>query len=234
MLSGEEMAARLATALQTPGKMQYQVLENEQGQLVFPAPPTPVLQVGNVDSAGRVRQGSALGSMPVVEDSAAGIASNTSDIVYLRAYQRYPTNPLGVTAAGVYLEGSNTPWFPITPVTATADGNGNPEAGAGVEIVPLSAGDRIDVALWWTVSLVAGAGEYIHRFRENTAAPGPVIPPWVGVVLPVAARETQPNFPNGARMMTTTVAQNFGIADGANGDWPIAATVTYWGMFRYI
>lgn len=58
--------------------MQFSLLENKAGQLVFPAPPTPVFPIGTLDSAARLRQLGAAGE--ITEMSAAGILADTTAI----------------------------------------------------------------------------------------------------------------------------------------------------------
>ncbi|GAJ13596.1 unnamed protein product, partial [marine sediment metagenome] len=125
-------------------------------------------------------------------------------------------------------------WFPIAPVTATADGNGNPEAGGGLEIVAASVGDRIDVMLWMGVDTVSAAGQYEMNFREATAAPAVCIPDYTAVIVPSAARGHHPPNPYGFRIITVNDNLNFGIADGQNADWPNDALVFFTGFYRYI
>ena len=54
------------------------------------------------------------------------------------------------------------------------------------------------------------------------------------MVVPVAALEVFPGDTYGARMRTVNDALNFGIADGANGDWAINAVMTFWGFYREV
>jgi hypothetical protein len=187
----------------------------------------PVLVLGHLKADGTIAVGDASGNMPVTEENSASIKSgNTTRNNYMKG-----TEPLLYDAAGDLVASGTSEWIPITPVTVTADGAGNPPA---TEIVALHATKEIDVMLFWTVDTVAGANQYQHNFVEATAAPAVVIPDWTAIVIPVAANETQPGMPYGARMKTTNVNVNFGVANGANGDWPNAAKVTFWGYYRYL
>lgn len=224
ILSAAELAARMAVALQDPNKMQYLMYENEQGELYFPAP-SPTYQMGTMDSAGRFRLGSATGEVPTAEANSAAIQTgigNLDDTV--RA-----GNPLCSTAEGV-ITGIEE-WFPITPVAVTADGAGNPPA---TEIIPLAVTNRLDIMLFVGVDTVSAANQYLFNFRANTAAPVAVIPPWADVEIPSAARGHHPDHTYGFRMTTPNDNENFGVADGANADWPNAATCIFTGFFRLI
>jgi len=142
-------------------------------------------------------------------------------------------NPLVWTAEGIITTGNV--WIPFTPVTVTADGAGNPPATV---IVPLVAALRLDVMVWMSNDDASGAGQHIHNFRTDPlAAVGgitPVIPPWADVQIPVPAGGSGPPNTYGHRMVTDTVASAFGIAEGANADWPNAASVTYYGFYRTV
>ena len=131
--------------------------------------------------------------------------------------------------------GSASPWRPITPQTVTADGAGNPPATA---LIPLAAGDKIDVMLWMTVDTVAAGGQYIFRLHTDPLGAvggiSPVVPDWTAVVIPMGARETTPGNTYGHRVITDVVASAFGIANGVNADWPIGAQVTFFGFYRYV
>jgi len=80
-LSAAEFAARMAVGLQDVNKMQYVAYENEQGELVFPAP-SPTYEVGKMDSAGRLRLGSATGQVGTVEANSAAIATDVEIMTY--------------------------------------------------------------------------------------------------------------------------------------------------------
>ena len=234
ILSAEEYQARLATALQTPGKMQIVMYENEQGQLQFPAP-SPVLQMGNMDLAGRIRPNVTNAAGAITEASAAGISALVSQ---LRDLQRgmVGNDPWQWTAGGVRIEDARAVnIIPFAPVTVTADGAGNPPATA---IIPLVAALNLDVMLWMVPDDDSGAGQYIHRFRTDPLAAvggiSAVDPAWAAVVIPAVAGIVSPPNTWGHRIMTDTVASAFGIADGVNGDWPNAASVTYYGFYRTV
>ena len=174
----------------------------------------------------------------VTEASAATIATaaaTTNSILgYLNQGQQF--NPLAFDASGTAISTVTCPdWFPIIPITITADGAGLPPA---TEIIALVAALRLDVMLWWTVDTVSAAGQYEHNFRTDPlgAVGGvvAVVPNWTNIIIPCAARETQPGNTYGHRMMTGVVASAFGIADGANGDWPNGAQVTFFGFYRAV
>lgn len=231
-MSGDELAARLAVGLQTPGKMQYKVLENDQGQLVFPAPPTPIVQLASVDGAGRLRQGTADGSIPVI-DAFVEARGATNSAILFDIEESLHANPLAWLASGdIYTAG---PWVPIIPNAIAADGAGLPAAAA---FVAGSAGDRIDVMLWMTVDTIFGANQYQFDFRTDPlgAATGPnaTNPAWVAVEIPLLAGQTTPGNTWGHRFFTTVDGEAFGIADGANGDWPNNAQVSFYGFYRYV
>ena len=224
MLSGEEMAARLATALQTPAKMQYQVLENEQGQLVFPAPPTPVLQVGNVDSAGRVRQGDGTGNMPVIEANSVTMVGHTA---ILRTYLAGLIT--SYKADGVAIAGTNPgPWNPVVPVQAIEAAGAVPNA----EIAPLDATRRIDVILDMLVSSAAGGVCVVAMEQDHAGTPAACTPDWGAVTFTVGAGVT--HFPGFVRCMTSAANVDIGL-DGSASDLPANDdSFTFWGYYRYV
>ena len=125
--------------------------------------------------------------------------------------------------------------MPITPQTVTADGAGEPPA---TQLVPLNAGNLIDVMIWMENDLAAGAGEYIHRFRTDPLAAvggiAAVDPVFAAVVIPTPANGVTPQHAYGHRMITTVVSNAYGIANGAIGDWPLNANVSYSGFYRYV
>ena len=223
MLSGEEMAARLATALQTPGKMQYQVLENEQGQLVFPAPPTPTFTIGHMDSASRVRLGSATGGMPVVEASAAATSAGVGQM-----NGKFPPSfPLGAAADGTIIT-SFQPWVPVVPVQSIEAGEVCPNA----EIAPLDATREIDVVLDLLVSSAAGGVCVVAIEEDFAGAPAACIPDWGAVTFTVGAGVTY--FPKFVRTMTTNINVDIGL-DGSASDLPANDdSFTFWGYYRYV
>jgi hypothetical protein len=169
--------------------------------------------------------------MPVTD---AGVQGGTD---YLGALTRGMSNanPLIWDATGTIVNGAYTAWVPFLPVTVTADGAGNPPATV---IVPLSAGYIIDVMIWAQVDTVAGAGQYAFDFRTDPlAAVGGidvVDPDWTNIIIPILAAGVTPINTWGHRMITTVGDSAFGIAEGANGDWPNGAVVVFYGFYRYI
>ena len=197
-----------------------------EDRMIEDRPPQPVIIMGADDGADAVPSiVNAAGE--VTEASAAGIAAVAGQTQRGNANQ----SPLTFTAAGVGLYGTVVPWYPIVPVAVTADGAGNPPA---TEIIAAAAGQAFDIMLFWKCDTVAAAGQNIMRFREATGAPAAVVPPWAAVVVPTAAGETFPNDTYGVRVRTVNDALNFGVADGANADWPNGAICTFWGFYREI
>lgn len=208
--------------------------ERANDRMIKNEPPTPVIIMGSQGSAGEVLVGTAADCGPALDIAGSAytllnsINAQTQNVRFITANE----SPLFWTAEGaVSSAAANVPWIPITPVAVTADGAGNPPA---TEIVPLAVNDRLDVMLFIGVDTVSAANQYLFNFREATAAPAPVVPPWVDVEIPSAARGHHPDHTYGFRMITTNVNVNFGVADGANADWPNAATCIFTGFYRLI
>lgn len=166
------------------------------------------------------------------EVSGANISVNTAQTWQITRNQ----SPLSYDSAGVERMGAGVgAWTPILPQTVTAGAGGAPPATA---LIPLAAGDLIDVMLWWTVDTVAAAGQYEHNFATDplgaVGGVDVVDPDWTAIILPAAAGETQPGTTWGHRMITTVVASAFGIANGAAADWPNDANVIFYGFYRYL
>ena len=194
-------------------------------------PPIPVIVVGQAQADDTIPRQvvNAAGEVTGVYDATI----NSRNLITNRAMSLI--SPLACTAAGANLVGEAIfSWIPITPVTVTADGAGEPPA---TQLVPLNAGNLIDVMIWMENDLAAGAGEYIHRFRTDPLAAvggiAAVDPVFAGVVIPTVANSVSPKHAYGHRMITTAVSNAYGIADGAIGDWPLNASVSYSGFYRY-
>lgn len=162
--------------------------------------------------------------------------NSDTQLTYINEVRRwFSMNPLAVDAGGtrVATSGSYAPsWIPITPVAATADGAGNPPA---TEIAPLDAVRQTDLMIFIGVDTVSAANQYRFDFREDPlGTPAVCIPDWTNVLVPSAARGHHPDHTWGFRMMTTNPNVPFGIADGANGDWPNASTCIFTGFYRYV
>lgn len=165
----------------------------------------------------------------MLEDNSSTISSRLSTVLQ----RQISGMPLTVTAAGDAADGNA--WIPIIPNAVAADGAGLP---AAAELVAPSAGDRIDVMLWMTVDTIFGANQYQFDFRTDPlgagTGPNATNPAWVAVEIPLLAGQTTPGNTWGHRFFTTVDAEGFGIADGANGDWPNNAQVSFYGFYRYI
>ena len=200
----------------------------------------PVVLVNTMGSGGELLFGATATGGPVITEASAaailatGLAAeiDLDDIAYMNRNQ---TVLAWTAAGGAVLDNIDVPWVPFIPQTITADGAGNPAAAA---FVPGNPGDLIDVMIWCQNDIVAGANEYVFRFRTDPLAAGggivAVNPAWAAVEIPLPVNSITPMNPYGHRMITTVVAEAFGFAEGINGDWPFNAAVTFYGFYRYI
>ena len=200
-----------------------------EDRMIEDVPPIPVIIVGHAQTADTVVRQAVNAAGEVTEASAA---ASSNVLAQIREYlETFPFN--SDSDGGLHTTGG--PWIPFAPITVTADGAGNPPA---TQLAPLNAGNFIDVMIWMENDLAAGAGEYIHRFRTDPLGAvggiAAVDPVFAAVVIPTVANSITPKHAYGHRMITTVVANAYGIADGANGDWPLNANVTYSGFYRYV
>ncbi|GAG74697.1 unnamed protein product, partial [marine sediment metagenome] len=206
-------------------------LEIASKRIVEDVLPIPVYIMGAAEAGDTVPTiATAAGELDVVEASAVGISS------YTRNTYRYLQDglPLVSDATGA-VTGDGIGWTPFLPQTVAADGAGNP--GAAAFDPAAVAGDFIDLMVWMTADTVAGANEYVFRFRTDPLAAGggiaPTDPAWAAVQIPIPANGTTPGNTYGHRIITTVANEQVGIAEGVNGDWPFNAQVTFYGFYRY-
>jgi hypothetical protein len=170
------------------------------------------------------------GKLLTTETSSSGIATYTQD-----ADRRIKVStPLCSSAAGTDISSSSGDpcWFPIPIITVTAGGTGAPP---DTEIIPAQAGAKIDVMIWVTPKDAISATTPKMRFYSDTAtAKSNLLPPYDGKWVGAQQYWTYPGHIYGMRMQTTVNNKNFGIANGAAGDWANNGVCTFSGFYRYI
>jgi len=202
------------------------VLE-ETNRAMHLGPISPVVVVGHANSSGTFSGGDASGRMPVVEASAATIATTT--------------NTLNTNLLAFYMglreisrpDGSWTTWstsrgqVEIAPVQVIRAGG----AVANQQLAPAAAAKTAEVAIYISFYSAAGGTFTLAIAEDHAGTPAAPIPDWNTApktfVLPAGVTTWGPFY-----IMCSTANKSLGL-DGSASDCPADGdSVTFWGHYR--
>ncbi len=223
-MSAEEYQARLATALQWPGRQQVYAYEDvATGMMSFPAP-TPVLQFGNMDTTGRIRPNAtnAAGEQLGVSDADASTTADAQILIRTKVGQ--DIHMFGDLAASGTPDVARRLVPRIMFVTLTSEVNG---AILAAPIVPALAGYQACCRLTHMYSDQTDAAGILN-FTATSGLDAGI----AALTVATVANAVAPEFGPGLYWQTTGDNETLDV-DAGIGEFGNTQAVTFIGFYWY-